>query len=90
MEMATKEVMEVAAAHGVRLDEKKLLDGIIMISKAIPQATSSTAQDIAKGRPTEMDSLNGYVVKLATEAGIPVPVNQTLYALVKLLEQNKA
>jgi ketopantoate reductase len=36
-----------------------------------------------------MDSLNGYVVKLAAQAGIPVPVNQTLYALVKLLEERK-
>lgn len=90
METLTQEVMAVAAAHGVRLDEKKLLEGIVMISKAIPEATSSTAQDIARGRPTEMDSLNGYVVKLAAGAGIPVPVNQTLYALVKLLEERKA
>ncbi|MGH7659808.1 MAG: ketopantoate reductase family protein [Vulcanimicrobiaceae bacterium] len=89
MEMLTTEVIAVAAKHGVHLEEKKLIDGIIMISKAIPDATSSTAQDIAKGRPTEMDSLNGYVVKLANDAGIPVPVNQTLYALVKLLEEKR-
>lgn len=89
MELATEEVMAVAAAHGVHLDEKKLMDGLVMISKSIPEAMSSTAQDIAKGRPTEMDSLNGYLAKLGADAGIPVPVNQTLYALVKLLEQKR-
>jgi 2-dehydropantoate 2-reductase len=89
MDIATREVIAVAAAHGVHLDEKKLMDGLVMISKSIPEAMSSTAQDIAKGRPTEMDSLNGYLAKLGADAGIPVPVNQTLYALVKLLEERR-
>ena len=36
-------------------------------------AISSTAQDIARGKPTEIDSLNGYVVRRGTEFGIPAP-----------------
>jgi 2-dehydropantoate 2-reductase len=50
------------------------------------EATSSTAQDIARGKLTEVDSLNGYIVRRAREFGIAVPVNQTLHGLVKLLE----
>lgn len=87
MERITTEVRAVAAARGVRLDEKKLLDGLTFIATSIPQAMSSTAQDIAKGKPTEIDSLNGYLAKLGADAGVDVPVNQTLYALVKLLEE---
>ena len=47
---------------------------------------SRTAQDIARGRRTEIDHLNGLIVRQAEKHGIPVPVNRTLYALVKLIE----
>ena len=56
-------------------------------SEAMPEALSSTAQDIARGKPTEIDSLNGFLVRKGAELGVPTPVNQTLYSLVKLLEQ---
>jgi 2-dehydropantoate 2-reductase len=52
-------------------------------------ATSSTEQDIARGRPTEIDSLNGYVARRGEELGIPAPINTTLHALVKLLESTQ-
>ena len=50
-------------------------------------ATSSTAQDLQRGRRTEIDALNGYVARRGAELGVPTPVNQTLHALVKLLEE---
>mgnify|MGYP001271666434 FL=1 len=50
------------------------------------QATSSTAQDLAAGRPTEIDSLNGYVARRARELHVAAPVNQALQALVRLAE----
>ena len=53
----------------------------------LPGAISSTAQDIARGKPTEIDALNGYVARRGAELGIPTPVNRTLHALVKLLEE---
>jgi 2-dehydropantoate 2-reductase len=53
----------------------------------MPQAMSSTAQDVARGRPTEIDHLNGYVVRECEARGLPVPVNRTLWALVKLIGQ---
>jgi len=56
-------------------------------SEAMPEAISSTAQDIARGKPTEIDSLNGFLLRKGAELGVPTPVNQTLYSLVKLLEQ---
>jgi 2-dehydropantoate 2-reductase len=53
----------------------------------MPSTISSTAQDISRGKHTEIDSLNGYVARRGAELGVATPVNQTLYALVKLLEE---
>jgi 2-dehydropantoate 2-reductase len=51
------------------------------------EALSSTARDIERGKRTEIDSLNGYVARRGADLGVPTPVNQTLHALVKLLEE---
>src|SRR5262249_34084832 len=53
----------------------------------MPQAISSTAQDLERGRPTEIDYLNGYIVRECDARGLQAPVNRTLNALVQLLEQ---
>jgi 2-dehydropantoate 2-reductase len=47
---------------------------------------SSTAQDMMRGKRSEIDHLNGFVARRGAELGAPAPVNQTLYALVKLVE----
>ncbi|MBV8600681.1 MAG: 2-dehydropantoate 2-reductase, partial [Candidatus Eremiobacteraeota bacterium] len=84
---ATKEALAVADAAGVQLADDETLDAVLRLADMMPGATSSTAQDIARGNPTEIDSLNGYLVRRGAELGVEVPVNQTLYALVKLLSQ---
>ncbi len=50
------------------------------------EALSSTGQDLNRGKRTEIDSLNGYVSRRGAELGVPTPVNQALFALVKLAE----
>ena len=45
--------------------------------------TSSMLQDVLKGRMTEIDSINGYIIRLAKKHKIEVPVNEALYELVK-------
>jgi 2-dehydropantoate 2-reductase len=47
---------------------------------------SSTAQDLARGKRSEIDHLNGYVLRQGEALGIATPVNRVLYAIVKLLE----
>jgi 2-dehydropantoate 2-reductase len=81
------EVVEVGAAAGVKLPStEQLFDAALKLGDAMATAISSTAQDIARSRLTEIDSLNGYVARRGKELGIPAPVNSTLHALVKLLE----
>jgi 2-dehydropantoate 2-reductase len=47
---------------------------------------SSTAHDVARGRKSEIDHINGYVLRRGEALGIATPVNRALHALVRLLE----
>jgi 2-dehydropantoate 2-reductase len=85
---AVKETIAVASAAGVQLPPVDPVETTLKLARAMPGAISSTAQDLARGRRTEIDSLNGYVARRGAELGVPTPVNHTLHALVKLLEQN--
>jgi 2-dehydropantoate 2-reductase len=80
------EVIAVAAACGVSLPLQGSLDAVARIAVAMPQQLSSTAQDMARRKPSEIDHLNGFVARRGRELGVPTPVNQTLHALVKLVE----
>jgi 2-dehydropantoate 2-reductase len=64
------------------------VEAALRLGTEMSGALSSTAQDIAHGRPTEIDSLNGYVARRGAARGLPTPVSDTLYALVKLLEES--
>jgi 2-dehydropantoate 2-reductase len=87
MTLVTEEAIAVACAAGVRLPEG-VVEVVLKLADTMSQATSSTAQDIARGSRTEVDSLNGYVVRLGAQLGVATPVNQTLHGLVKLLEES--
>jgi 2-dehydropantoate 2-reductase len=56
---------------------------------ALSTQYSSTAQDILRGKPTEIDMLNGYVAERGKALGIDTPVNRTLHALVRLREAGR-
>jgi 2-dehydropantoate 2-reductase len=81
-----REVVVVAQADGQSLALDAALAAMERIATAMPDQLSSTAQDIARGKPTEIDHLNGFVARRGAELGIDTPVNRTLHALVKLVE----
>jgi 2-dehydropantoate 2-reductase len=80
------EVVALAAAEGVPLERSSALEAMTRIAPAMPGQLSSTAQDMARGKPSEIEHLNGFVVRRGRELGIATPANQALYALVKLVE----
>jgi 2-dehydropantoate 2-reductase len=80
------EVIAVAAASGVSLPLQPSLDAVARIAAGMPQQLSSTAQDMARRKPSEIDHLNGFIARRGRELGVPAPVNKTLHALVKLVE----
>jgi 2-dehydropantoate 2-reductase len=87
MEQVVEEVVAAARAAGVIMADVNLVEAVWKLAEAMPCTISSTAQDISRGKHTEIDSLNGYVVRRGAELWVATPVNQTLYALVKLLEE---
>ncbi len=85
MRDVVEESLAVAKASGVRM-APDMLAKVYGIAEAMPSQFSSTAQDLARGKPTEIDHLNGYVVRRGEALGVPTPANRVLLALVKLLE----
>lgn len=79
------ECLAVAKACGVALNDLTA-DKIISLAATMPNQRSSTAQDLARGKATEIDYLNGHVVRKGAEHGIPTPVNRVLQVMVKLAE----
>jgi len=72
MSDAVREVVAVAAAKGVLLPAN-IVDVAMKLADGMPVTMSSTAQDIRRGRRTEIDHLNGYVVREGDARGIAVP-----------------
>ena len=87
LRLAVEETTAVARAAGAHLQEAELIEAAFRLGEAMSEATSSTAQDIHREKRTEIDSLNGFVARRGAELGVATPVNQTLHALVKLLEE---
>jgi 2-dehydropantoate 2-reductase len=85
-----REVVAVAEAEGRHLPLAQALEAMERIAPAMPGQFSSTAQDLARGKPTEIDHLNGHVARRGAELGIATPVNQALHALVRLAEAARA
>jgi 2-dehydropantoate 2-reductase len=83
---AARETIAVARAINVIIPEEELLQKLAPFADKMGPVTSSTAQDVARRKHTEVDSLNGYVSRRGAELGVPTPVNQTLTALLKLIE----
>jgi 2-dehydropantoate 2-reductase len=90
VEAAVYETLRVARAKGIHPpgleDPRAAIAGSFKIAEQMSGTRSSTAQDLARGKRTEIDSLNGYVARLGAQLGVPTPVNHALFTLVKLYE----
>ena len=79
------ECLAVAQAEGVQLPGD--VDAAVRkIAETMPSQYSSTAQDLARGKHSEIDYLNGLIVRRGAALGVATPANRVLWALVKLLE----
>jgi 2-dehydropantoate 2-reductase len=79
----------VAAAQGIVLDAdpEELIDHAAKPEVAYGHK-ASMLQDVLAKRQTEIDWLNGGIVRYGEEAGVPTPLNRAIWALVKGLEQS--
>ncbi|MFT3666702.1 ketopantoate reductase family protein [Piscinibacter sp.] len=86
MRAAVEEVVAVARADGQPLVLDECVQAMERLGDAMPAQMSSTAQDLARGKPSEIDHLNGFVARRGEALGVATPVNRALHALVKLIE----
>src|SRR5687767_8529463 len=85
MREVVDECLALARASGVSVPAD-MHETVRRIAQTMPEQFSSTAQDLARGKKTEIEHLNGYVVRKGEALGVTTPVNRVLLALVKLLE----
>ncbi|HEY8122408.1 MAG TPA: 2-dehydropantoate 2-reductase [Myxococcota bacterium] len=85
----TAECLAVASAAGTVVPGDAW-EAVERIARTVPGQYSSTAQDLARGRRSEIDHLNGVVVREGERLGVPTPVNRVLLTLVKAIESKRA
>jgi 2-dehydropantoate 2-reductase len=75
-----RETDAVARARGISLDPA-YLDGVFdTLGKFDASTRSSLYNDLAHGKPLEIEALSGTVARLGAAAGIPTPIHRTIYA----------
>ncbi|NMG54200.1 ketopantoate reductase family protein [Aromatoleum aromaticum] len=89
MREVVRECLAVAQAEGVKVPGDPWA-AVQHIARTMPSQFSSTAQDLARGKRSEIDHLNGHVLRKGEAFGIATPVNRVLHSLVKLLETRQA
>jgi 2-dehydropantoate 2-reductase len=89
MRDVVSECLAVAKAEGVQVPGD-VHAAVRKIAETMPSQYSSTAQDLARGKRSEIDYLNGLIVRRGEALGIATPANRVLWALVKLLEGKRA
>ena len=82
---AVAECLAVAAALQVVIPGD-VWAAVDRIATSMPGQVSSTCQDLRRGKPTEIDHLNGYIVREGERLGVATPLNRALWSLVKALE----
>jgi len=87
MTLAVLEAKAVADAKGVKLSYDDAVEHTRALCKATAPNRSSMLQDISNGRKTEIDMINGAIVREGRALGIPTPINLALTNLIKTLEQ---
>src|SRR5882724_1197345 len=85
MRLVVHECLAVAQRESITVPGDSW-QGVERIAATMPGQLSSTAQDLMRGRRSEIDHLNGYIVRKGKSLAIDTPANQALYSLVKLLE----
>jgi 2-dehydropantoate 2-reductase len=85
----TAEFLLVANKENISISVDEAQTVNANIAKTMASQKSSTAQDLVRQKPTEIDYLNGLIIQKATQHGLDVPSHKAIYALVKMLENQQ-
>jgi len=87
LKSAAREAAAVAVAQGVSLPYPDPVVTAETIARRTAGNRSSMLQDVQRGAPTEIDAICGAIVEAGERAGVPTPVNRTLWQLVRALAE---
>src|SRR6185437_5336889 len=76
---AMEEIYALAHARGIKLPPDSINKLMSAVDGLPEDATSSMQRDIAAGKPSELESQNGAIVRMAREAGVAVPTHELIY-----------
>ncbi|TAL34040.1 MAG: 2-dehydropantoate 2-reductase [Spirochaetes bacterium] len=86
LRMASMEVLAIAHKKGVNLAAADIAKQLDILRTLSPQGKTSMLQDVEAGRKTEVEIFSGAVMALGRELGVPTPVNEILYKMIRTLE----
>lgn len=86
---AVKEAIMVAGSKGFPMGAD-MVERVLSIARATARNRSSMGQDVDRQKRTEIEAINGAIVRFGREEGIATPVNETLRSLIKVLETQYA
>ena len=86
MQEAATEAALVAAAKGIKLPYDDPEDAVEAVAQNTASNTSSMLQDVLRGTPTEIDAINGAIIREGEKVGLLAPVNRILWRLVRGLD----
>jgi 2-dehydropantoate 2-reductase len=89
MGIIAKEAADVAAAQGIRLPYPDPIAAVGEVARHTASNYSSMLRDILRGGPTEIDAINGAIVRVGRQFNVPTPVNHILWRSVKSLEMER-
>jgi 2-dehydropantoate 2-reductase len=86
LEAICEEAVAVANAHGIDISAEEAVEQTKEVARLTAENKSSMLQDIERGKRTEIESICGTIVRLGMDKGVPTPVNSSLMAVVKGME----
>jgi 2-dehydropantoate 2-reductase len=86
---AINEAKKVAVMKNIKLSERDFIAIAQDVAEKTAENKNSMLQDILNNKPTEIDFMNGRILKYARDLGINVPINELLTLLIRGLERSK-
>lgn len=87
MESLMREVIDLAQAAGIALTDEDITNWYPILNRLSPQGKTSMLQDIEARQKTEVEVFSGRAIALGKQYGIPTPVNETIFRVIKSLEK---
>ena len=87
VKMASLEVLAIAEKKGIRLTEDDIAKHLEIFKTLSPDGKTSMLQDVEAGRKTEVEIFSEAVIKMGVELGVPTPVNEILFRMIRTIEQ---